>query len=61
VQYETFLVSGQEHHMLVAYTADPASVTFARLQELKTIASASTLQPVEDLDHPWLMLDRAGV
>jgi transcriptional regulator with XRE-family HTH domain len=35
VQYETLLVAGQEHHVLVVYTAEPGSVTFDRLQWLK--------------------------
>ena len=34
LQYETFLVSGQEHHMLVVYSAAPGSEAFAKLQRL---------------------------
>jgi transcriptional regulator with XRE-family HTH domain len=40
VKYETFLVSGQAHHMLVVYTAEPNSVTLERLRLLKLIAPA---------------------
>ncbi len=62
VQYETFLVAGQEHHMLVVYTADPESATFDRLQQLKLIAPprASAHPAGRDNELP-MRLERVGV
>ena len=55
VQYETFLVSGQEHHVLVVYSADPDGVTFERLQKLKLFApspaSVHSAEPAGRLEH----------
>lgn len=41
VQYETFLTAGQEHHVLVVYTVEPASVSSDRMRELKALADPS--------------------
>jgi transcriptional regulator with XRE-family HTH domain len=41
VRYETFLVAGQQHHMLVVYTVEPDSAAADRLWQLKLIASSA--------------------
>jgi len=41
LQYETFLVSGQEHHMLVVYSAAPGSEAFGKLQRLASMERPS--------------------
>lgn len=62
IQYETFLVAGQEHHMLVAYTAEPQSVTFDRLQQLKMLTSSSApAHPLEPAGELHVRLQHAGV
>jgi len=42
LQYETFLVAGHEHHMMVVYSAEPDSPTSRSLQRLSELHQASS-------------------
>lgn len=54
LQYETFLIAGEHHHMLVVYTASPNSTAAARLRQLQTgEALGGPLRAVGPPSTPW--------